>query len=660
MAWPFFRKKVQQQEQVIGLPGIVSNGYTDLAFSGANQALSNSPFWACVMNLCRTFASLPVHLYERNGESRQVNNTGAMAQLLKNPCPYMTSYQWRFVMGFNYEIHGVAYARLRFSSLGDPIQALPVSPRLLAPVWREGILTYRYMPSGEEIPATEILATYNTPVGFSTVLSPVEYAQKDIDVSTAAKNLQTNYYRRGTTIGSVVTVPRGTPKEVKTQLKAMFSNEFAGAGNAYKNLIVEDGMKYEPIRLEEKDSQKMTEAMEWTLLEVCRRFGVPPFFAGDLSKATYANSEQQGTQLVLYCIMPRTTSWEDSLNALIKRPGQYVKFNLGGLMRGDHAARSQFYRELIQNGVMTINEARALEDLNPVPNGDTVMFPMNFTSLDNIISGRNLQQIQTPRGTDPWEQVDENQSDALVERRSRDLAFIEATAAPAKSSRARIESLIRKQLKAEIAEIQRLIATNQQQGVQTVIDNFREFCDKLAGQMAPEYTAIYQDVLQRMIPVVQTTVNTGDEIDQETADNYAATLASGMAGRHGSSRAGEIQRAFAGQQENELADIADEVVDHWLDVVPASEAKQETNRATNAMNLFIFSGLGVRYMHVVANPDACEFCQKLDGKVAEVNGAVLAKGTGVDDGQGNVRVIKKNYKHPPWHNACECGIAPGR
>jgi HK97 family phage portal protein len=650
--WPFKKSRTESA----GLPAHISGGgYSDIGFTGTDSALENSAFWACLNNLCRTFAALPVHLYTEAGVSHDVVRSGAGAAVLKKPCAYMTSYQWRFVMAFNYEVFGVAYAILEKSSLGAVIAMYPVSPRLMLPQWIDGRLMYRYSPTAQLLDPHNVLAVHNTPVGFSSVLCPVEYARKDIEMSASSKSLQTNYYKRGTTIGSVLTVPRNTDKEVKKQLQAMFSNEFAGAANAYKNIIVEDGMKYEPIRLEEKDSAKMTEAQSWTLLEVCRRFGVPPFFAGDLTKATYANSEQQGTQLVQYAIQPRTKSWEDALDDKICRANEYVKFSLGGLMRGDHAARSAFYHNAILDGWMTVNEVRSLEDLNPVKDGDVLMFPMNYTSLANAVKAQpyspSLGMEAAPR---------HQNKQFLGEKRIRDLAYLEETRNATSSYRAQIERIIRKQLKLEIAEIRRLIATNQGNGVQKVVDDFRAFCEKTAGAFSQEYTAVYQAMLQRLVPVVQKKVNTGDEVSSDAGDAYAATYAQGMAGRHGNARAGEMERALTGHQEDELEAVASDVAQNWVENVPVTESTDETNRAGNAFNLFLYSQLGVRFMHVVAAPDACEFCSRLDGQVCEVNGTVLAKGASMDDGQGNVRTIKKNMKHPPWHGHCACGIAPGR
>lgn len=623
-------------------------GIASSASIGAHSALENSAFWVCVTKLCRTFGSLPLHIHEQKGNSKEILRKGAGALLLSNPCPYMTPYQWRFVMAFNYEIHGVAYAILKRSSVGDVIAAFPVSPNALRPVWKNGKLFYEHPSSSETFSADDVLAIYNTPTGFSSVLSPVEYTGKDLSVASNAKALQDAYYKRGTTIGGTVTVPRNTPKDVKDTIKQMFANEFSGVSGAYRVAVLEESIKYEPIRLTEDDSKKMSEAQSWTLLEVSRRFGVPPFFAGDLTKSTYANSEQQGMELVIYSIQPRAKSWEDALGKAICKDGQYIKFSLAGLLRGDHAARSAFYHNAILDGWMTPNEVRDLEDLNPVPEGDKLMFPMNYMTLTDVVKGNRYDF-----------NLGVSEKKEIKETLRSDQEFLAEAVAVNRSSRSKVEAILRKQLKAEIDELKRLVATNQGQGVQRVLDSFKDFCEKLAKEYGQLYIPVYQEIMNRLVPIVKKQVNTGTEVSQDSMDTYSAKYAVGMAGRHGSSKASDAKRAFSGVQEGDLPEYVDELSARWIETVK-TESIDETSRAGNAFNLFAFGLLGVSYMHVVAGPDACEFCRELDGKVVQVNGAVLDKGARVDDGAGNVRVINKTMKHPPFHTHCECGIAPGK
>ncbi len=657
----FFRRK---QIESGALARFIGSSLSGLSLNGKQKALENSAFWICLTNLMRTFATLPIHLYTVDGRSRKIDQTSESARLLKNPCPYLNGQKWRSIMAFNYELYGVAYAILERGRTGNVIAMYPVAPTLMRQTWKDGVLVYEYGPTSEKFKADDVLEITGLKVGYTSILSPLDYAQKDLSVAESSKALQIGYYKRGTTLGGIISVPRNTDIKVKDQLKAMFNNEFAGEGNAYKTAIIEESMKYEPIRLTENDSAKMNEAQSWTLQEVCRRFGVPPFFAGDLTKATFANSEQQNLNLIQFSLQPRAVFWESALDEKICKNGQYIKFSMAGFLRGDHTARASFYQSAIQNGWMTVNEVRALEDLNPVKEGDTLMFPMNYLSLAKAVTAEPVgyesvvKAVKEAVGVPVTLEALPEPVSLEEKRKADDLSFISEAQAVTRSSRAQVEAIIRAQLKAEIAELKRLVATGADSA--TVASEFKKFADNLATEYGQKYVPIFKAILDRLFPIVQKQVKTGTDVADDQRLAYAAKYAVSMAGRHGTARAGEVSRNMAGLEGDALVTGVDELTQDWITSLPKDESREETNRAGNAFNLFLFSQLGVTVMHVVANADACEFCKKLDGKVVEVNGAVLDKGANVDDGYGNIRIIQKSYKHPPFHTHCECGIAPGR
>lgn len=618
---------------------------------GDEDALRNSAFWSCVVNLCREYASLPWHVYLREGGSGVHVGKGLLPELLKNPCPYMDSYTWRFVMGFNYELRGMATAIVERSSTGLPINLYPVSPNTLRPLWADGHLNFQYH-DGTLYPAEDVLRIMNTPIGYTSVLSPLKYAQDDIDIVTQSKKLQREYYAKGATIGNIISVPSSLGKEQREEIEAMFK---ANSG-MFKNYILDERVKYQAIKLDTDDIKKIEEAQGWTVLEVARRFGVPPFFAGDLTKATYANSEQQGTQMVLYCLQPRVVSWETAIGNLIPDSECYVKFNLSGLMRGDHAARSAFYHNAILDGWMTINDVRRLEDMPVIgDNGDVHMFPLNYASLGDIIAGKFANQSNSYASERRI-----RTKETLSEKRRNDLAFIEASSRPAKSVKSRIEALVRTQLKAEISKMREL--EKEGKPPYQAIEEFSQWIKANAEDFSARYQEVFIDILRKMVPIVQKQVATGQEVDGEKAEAFATSYAKSMANRH----AGTVNKKFSAAVSDAMAsgetlDTAiGSVSDDLLTNLPPGESEEESNRSANAFNLFLFQSLGVSYMHVVASANACEFCSKLDGKVASVNGSVLDKGDTVNDGSGNVRTIRKTYKHPPFHAHCGCGIAPGK
>lgn len=630
------RFKKLKKEAAIKLHFDSSNGFN---FSNVPDSLANSSFWCCVVSLARQYATLPLHAFEKNskGQNIQLANDRLLPTLLEYPCPYMSAYQWRFVMGFNFEMYGVAYAIIERSRQGLPKNLYPVSPRSLVGHWKDNRLYYKSL-DGCDYPAEDILAIYNTPSGYgSTVLEPVRYAQNDVELEAMCHKMQLEYYSGGSVMGKIIKVPSQMTDEQQDKIKAKFDTQ-----KGYKNIVLDNRVEVVPIQIPTSDISRLTEAQKWSMDEVARRFGVPPFFLG--KEGTYNSSEQQGLQMVIYCLRPRITAWESAIKSSVCQNGQFIKFNLEGLLRGDHASRANFYHNAVMDGWMSPNEIRAKEDMLPIKDGDNYFFPMNYGSLGDIASGK-----YSNNGT-VWDLSTEAiDKDKLEEKKAHDRAFLKESGAPAMSAKGKLQRLIRSQIKAEIDEIKNLVATGKPWN--SVLEDFVAWLNVHAAELHPQYKALYVDVLRRMLPVVKKEVGSDENIADQKIDSFVGEYSSSLVSRiQGATYKTVVDSA-------QLGDYT--ACQEMLDSMPSNQANEEVNRSSNAFNVFLYANLGVQYMHVVASPDACPFCRKIDGKITKVNGYVLSKGSDQDDGEGGIRHINKNYKHPPFHTHCSCGVAPG-
>ena len=641
----FSRFKKQTKESIrVGYGSPAS-----IASFSHTEALENSAFWSCVVNLSRLYATLPWHVFEhnKNGDRIPIDRTRPLAALLRQPNQYMDSYQFKFIMGFNFEMHGVAIAIIQRSSSGIPIALYPVSPSQVVGYWKDNELFYTVATSGTSYPASDMLVISNTPTGYTSVLSPIQYASSDLDLETKCKKMQKEYYEGGSVLGNTVKVPKEFTKEQRDEIRGLFNSSLG----RYRNYVVDDRIEITPIQIPTNDISKLAEAQKWNTAEVARRFNVPPFLIGDTT-GTYNNSEQQGILMVTYCLQPRMSAWEIALDSKLCYSKQYIKFNLSSLMRGDHAARAAYYHNAVMDGWMSVNEIRRLEDLPGIgKDGDVHFFPMNYASLSDIVSGRyssgnNIWDIPTKEKETKHEEKIE-----ISEKRERDLAFIEEARKPATTNRAKIQHLLKKQVKAEIEKIKQLVATGQD--ASSCLTEFMKWINENAAEMQPAYKNLYLSILKSMIPTIQKTSGKDGDIDEDKMDEFASSYTTNLVGRHTGYVCKRISQTIGTED-------FDDACQNLQDDLPISEAEEEVNRSSNAFSVFLFSALGIQYMHVVASVNACPFCQSLDGKITSVNGYILQKGADVDDGDGAIRHISKNYKHPPFHTHCECGVAPGK
>ena len=220
------------------------------------EDLFNSALWSCVVNLSRLYATLPWHAYriDLNGNRNKEENT-ILAELLKKPNTYMTSYDFRFCMGFNFEMHGEAPAIIQRSRAGLPIALWPVSPHSLVASEENGLLYYTLAVNGERYSASDVLLIRNTPVGYGagSVLDPIYYAKNDIELAQKCKDMQAEYYAGASIIGNNISVPSSFDKEKKDELKKMFDS-----ARGFRNYVTDERIKITPIQVQNADIAKLS------------------------------------------------------------------------------------------------------------------------------------------------------------------------------------------------------------------------------------------------------------------------------------------------------------------------------------------------------------------------------------------------------------------
>ena len=640
-----FRRRKHEEATVRDLAMLLS-GNTDVR--GGAEALKNSSFWACVMLLARQEATLPIHAYaeDSNGVKSKLPKDHYLNMLLHHPHPGMTGYQFRFFMALNFELHGQACAILKRGKNGLVTGMYPVSPSQLVAVTTDGCTRYTLTPTHTTYDEEDILFIHNTPNGYTSVLSPVAYAQDEIDLEDRCKTMQRDYFKGSSYVGNIIKTPKLKP-EARAELKAMFDSM-----KGFKNIVVEEGINVTPLQVAAGDVGRLIEASSWSSKEVAKRFGIMPFFIGDAG-APMANTEQQGIVMNAWTLGPRLVAWEEALSEALCASHQYIKFNMSGLARGDMATRGSYYNTMIMNGIMSIDEIRALEDLPPIGKergGNEHFFPLNYGTAKGVADGIYNQNPWNAESKEGDKLTEDNHKETLEEKKKRELKFVEDAKRPAKTSRKKLEKLIRDQLKKEIAKLRELIATGQP--TDHVLKDWTEWLNANAKELAPMYKALYIDVIKRMLPTVRKQTGLDTEVADERIDGFAGEYAASFLARHDSYVHARLKATIDTDNfEDSITSLSSEL--------PITESEEEVTRTAGAFSVFLYSALGVTYMHSVAQPDACAFCSKLDGKVCSVNGYILAKGDDVSDGEGYLRHIDKNYRHPPYHTHCSCFMAPG-
>ena len=179
-------------------------------------------------------------------------------------------------------------------------------------------------------------------------------------------------------------------------MRESWQSTFGGSGNANKIAVLEEGMKYTPIGISPEQAQFL-ETRKFQINEIARIFRVPPHMVGDLEKSSFSNIEQQSLEFVKYTLDPWVVRWEQSLTRSLLSTDEkkrfFVKFTLEGLLRGDYASRMSGYATARQNGWVSANDIRELENLDRIPaelGGDLYLINGNMLPLEKAGAFANV------------------------------------------------------------------------------------------------------------------------------------------------------------------------------------------------------------------------------------------------------------------------------
>ena len=211
-------------------------------------------------------------------------------------------------------------------------------------------------------------------------------AKNAIGLAIATEEYGARFFANGATPGGILEYP-GVIKD-PDRVRESWNKGFGGSQNAGKVAILEQGMKYTPISIAPEQAQFL-ETRKFQINEIARIFRVPPHMVGDLEKSSFSNIEQQSLEFVKYTLDPWVVRWEQSIQRTLltaeEKNRYFVKFNLEGLLRGDYQSRMNGYATARQNGWMSCNDIRELENLDRIPaeaGGDQILVNGNMLPLE--------------------------------------------------------------------------------------------------------------------------------------------------------------------------------------------------------------------------------------------------------------------------------------
>ncbi|MFH9761321.1 phage portal protein [Streptomyces anulatus] len=366
------------------------------------SALSFPAVYRAISVVANNAAALPLHTYKDGTKDRTTND------LLAEPHPELTRFElWRLAY-----VHrlawGNAYVQKVYNRAGRIVQLWPVRPERVQ-VDREppsaanpgGKVFWVQDDKGVRQRMTSKQIMHLPGLGYDglTGVSPIRLAAQGIGLGMAAERAAGRLYGSGNMISGVLQTEQRLTPDQAAALKAGWKARYGGRQAAHDVAILDSGASFHPVTMPYKDSQFL-ESRQFQVTEVARMFGVPAFLLMSTEKSTSWGTglEQQAQGFVTWDLAPTwLTPTEQRIEKELLPAGQYAKYQLGGLLRGDSAARALFYRAMRDTGAFSANDIRGLEDMPPITDGtgDTYLQPMAMAPL-----GSDPTTGETKEGSD--------------------------------------------------------------------------------------------------------------------------------------------------------------------------------------------------------------------------------------------------------------------
>lgn len=350
-----------------------------------------SAVFGAVQIISETVASLPLLVYRTAGDGAKypVPNHPVARLFSRAPNSLQTPPEFLETMTAHVLLRGNAFAEIVFNAAGAPVELIPMHPDHVGvvrfPGTRRIAFDYSDPNTGgtRRLLAEEVLHLKDRSDDGIVGKSRLTRARETFGTAIATERFAANTYRNGASLSGVLSHPEQIGDEAAANIRQSFEQNYSGAQNAKRIMVLEEGLKWTAISVSPEDAQ-MLESRKFSTEQIARMFRIPPPVLGDLSNGSYSNVTEMGRWFYQHTIMPWLTKWERTIErALFSEEGRRaheVEFDADMLVRGDMLQRFQAYRIGREIGLYSANDLRRYESLNlrTDAEADAYLSPLNM------------------------------------------------------------------------------------------------------------------------------------------------------------------------------------------------------------------------------------------------------------------------------------------
>lgn len=382
----FFNKQKRGAEYspTGGVRWIIAGGSVELS---GTEIMRLAYVFACIRNISEDVAKMGIRVIRRDGRSRDVDYNHPLNNLFGaggQPNHVYTTFDLIQSWVINSIIYGSGYIRIVRDAYFEPIELYVLDSDSVSKTVDGYELRNRKTNGKNVVPFYDVLELKCITINGISGRGINSWAGTSFSNAQALQQFSLKWFENGGNISGMLSTDAALSQDQFNRIADQLQS-WSGGENTGAIPILEAGVKFATVS-PTLDKAQLVEAKKAAGLEVCSWFRMPPHKVQIMEGSTFSNIEHQGIEYVTDTIQSWVTKMEQEFNRkLVKESDKSyisIKFNLNTLLRGDSVSRAAYLTQLVSAGIVAINEARSIEDLNPVEGGDELRVPLQNAPID--------------------------------------------------------------------------------------------------------------------------------------------------------------------------------------------------------------------------------------------------------------------------------------
>ena len=373
----------KEEENVFGL-ALNYNGWSTYKTS---QSLALSAVYRCVEVITNGVASLPVKLYrtDEKGFKYEMHNNLSFI-LSKKPTGKINAFTFYKLIVKDILLQGNAYALILRNGKGEVIGLQYIQAGLVSPIDRGDRIEYQVTGIKGFVRQEDILHFMNFTDNGVYGISVLTHARRTLGIADYGENASENFYKSGGCTTGFLKFDGPSSGKQREEILSAWNQATGGVRNQPNGIpVLPANVNYTQLSVNPADAQ-LLESREFSVVEICRFFGVSPTKCFDLTHASYNNSEMAELAFLNDTLRPLLTKIEMEMETKLFKPeeGYDIKFDVSELLRTDKKSQAEYFTKMFNLGVLSPNDIRKELDMDEIEGGDIHCAQINLTSIKNL------------------------------------------------------------------------------------------------------------------------------------------------------------------------------------------------------------------------------------------------------------------------------------